>query len=107
MLTKRLKMLRAEAGLTQGELANKIGVSAGKVSHLENGVREPNLRDLHEISKFFKVSIDYLLGNSQTRVPYEPETIAAHKDGVDWSDEELEAIENFKEMVRKLRKKED
>ncbi|WP_328803769.1 helix-turn-helix domain-containing protein [Paenibacillus sp. USDA918EY] len=34
---------------------------------------------------------------------YEPETIAAHHDGEDWSAEELEEIERFKEFVRSKR----
>lgn len=39
--------------------------------------------------------------------PYEPETIAAHHDGEDWTEEELQDIEEFKELVklrRQLRK---
>jgi len=35
---------------------------------------------------------------------YEPETIAAHHDGDDWSEDELSEIERFKEFVRSKRK---
>ncbi|PYI57056.1 hypothetical protein DLM86_00995 [Paenibacillus flagellatus] len=35
----------------------------------------------------------------------EPETIAAHHDGEDWTEEELEEIERFKEFVRSRREK--
>ncbi len=35
---------------------------------------------------------------------FEPETIAAHHEGADWTEEELEEIERFKEFVRSKRK---
>lgn len=35
---------------------------------------------------------------------YEPNTLAAHHDGDDWTDEELEEIERFKEFVKMRRK---
>lgn len=35
---------------------------------------------------------------------YEPETIAAHHDGEDWTEDELEEIERFKEFVKSKRK---
>ena len=40
--------------------------------------------------------MDYLLG----RTDFPVETIAAHHDGEDWTEEELEEIERFKEFVR-------
>ncbi len=57
-----LKTLRIEANLGQVELAKKIGVSKGIISLWENGLREPNMSSLISISKFFNVSIDYLVG---------------------------------------------
>jgi transcriptional regulator with XRE-family HTH domain len=39
----RLKELRQAAGLSQKELAEKIGVSRRAVSHWEQGLREPGL----------------------------------------------------------------
>ena len=56
------KELRQECGIGQIELADKIGVSRGIISLWENGLREPNMTSLIAIAKFFKVSIDYLVG---------------------------------------------
>jgi hypothetical protein len=44
-----------------------------------------------------------LLGLTDIKNP--PETIAAHHDGEDWTEEELEDIEKFKEFVRMRREK--
>lgn len=57
-----LKDLRIEKGLGQIELAKAIGVSKGVISLWENGLREPNMYSLILLSKFFKVTIDELVG---------------------------------------------
>lgn len=57
-----LKELRLEKGLGQVELAKEIGVSKGVISLWENGLREPNMYSLILLAKFFKISIDELVG---------------------------------------------
>lgn len=62
ILGKRLKELRLERGLTQKELSLALGLNAVTYLHYEKGQREPPLSFLVDISKFFDVSVDYLLG---------------------------------------------
>lgn len=57
-----LKDLRMEKGIGQVELAKCINVSKGIISLWENGLREPNMSSLIALSKYFNVSIDYLVG---------------------------------------------
>ena len=57
-----LKDLRQEKGLGQVELAKEIGVSKGVISLWENGLREPNMYSLILLAKFFKITIDELVG---------------------------------------------
>jgi len=57
-----LKMLRREFGVGQVELAKSLNVSKGIISLWENGLREPNMSSLISLAKYFKVSIDYLVG---------------------------------------------
>ena len=59
---KNLKILRTEKNIGQIELAKFLGVSKGIISLWENGLREPNMYSLISIAKFFKVSIDFLVG---------------------------------------------
>ncbi len=58
----KLKYLREEKGIGQVELADMIGVSKGIISLWENGLREPSMNSLILLSKFFGVTIDYLVG---------------------------------------------
>ena len=59
---ERLKELRIEKGIGQIELAKAVNVSKGIISLWENGLREPNMSSLIVIAKYFKVSIDFLVG---------------------------------------------
>ncbi len=59
---KILKLLRTDKGIGQVELAKAIGVSKGTISFWENGLWEPTMLSLIALSKFFDVSIDYLVG---------------------------------------------
>jgi transcriptional regulator with XRE-family HTH domain len=57
---------RKNRGLTQLQLSKDIGVHESTISNWESGLREPNLNTVIMISKYFDVSIDYLLGNKVT-----------------------------------------
>ena len=56
----RFKQLREESGLTQEELARRLGVSKGTVGNYESGARTPRkLDDLNSLADYFNVEIDY------------------------------------------------
>lgn len=59
---EKLKELRYEKQIGQVELSMEIGVSKGIISLWENGQREPKLSNLVALAKYFKVTIDYLVG---------------------------------------------
>lgn len=59
------KRLRLASGLTQTEIAEKLGVSKSTISMYENGNREPDFDTLEKIADFFNVDIDYLLGRTE------------------------------------------
>ena len=55
---------RKSMGLTQEELATKLGVSPQAVSKWENNLSCPDISLLPDISKLFNISVDELLGVS-------------------------------------------
>ncbi len=75
-LGKRIAMLRKEKGLTQEQLAEKVGVSAQAVSKWENDVSCPDITLLPLLADLFDVSVDELLGVK----PVEPHVIILDKD---------------------------
>jgi transcriptional regulator with XRE-family HTH domain len=63
----KLKELRESAGLSQAELASKVGVTQGFISHIELGIREPTLRLARKLAAALGVSVADLLDEPQTR----------------------------------------
>lgn len=58
-----LKALRVNAGMTQGEAAEKLGISAQTLSTWENGTVFPKVPDITKIENLYKTSyadIDFL-----------------------------------------------
>lgn len=64
MIDSRIKALREAANITQAELAKKLGITRSSVNAWEMGISAPSTQYLVELSLFFKVSTDYLLGLS-------------------------------------------
>ena len=59
-LGKKIKQLRYKAGLTQEQLAEKLGIGAQSVSKWENAVAMPDITTLPLLAEIFGVSIDDL-----------------------------------------------
>ena len=59
-LGKKIKQLRFKAGLTQEQLAEKLGIGAQSVSKWENAVSMPDITALPLLAEIFGVSIDEL-----------------------------------------------
>ncbi|MDE6739841.1 MAG: helix-turn-helix domain-containing protein, partial [Lachnospiraceae bacterium] len=64
-LSKKIYEMRKAHGLSQEQLAEKLGVSRQSVSKWESGESIPELERLVEISKVFNVTTDYLLKESE------------------------------------------
>lgn len=59
----RLKELRLKKGVSRSQVASAIGYSKSAYVHYENGTRDPNIATLKRLSKYFGVSIDYMVYN--------------------------------------------
>lgn len=57
-----LKRLRLQAGMTQKQLADSIGVTKAVISYYELQERYPSPEVLIKLASVFRVSTDYLLG---------------------------------------------
>ena len=61
---ERLKELRIEKAISRKQLANDLFISERLISYWENGERKCSFDMLIKIARYFNVSIDFLLGNS-------------------------------------------
>ncbi len=67
----RLKELREDNDLLQKDLAKVLCISQQQYSRYENGENELSYDGLIKISNYYKVSIDYILYQTDERKPYE------------------------------------
>lgn len=59
-----LRRLRKQEGMTQPQLAQRLGISRSTISMYERGEREPDLAQLQRIADLFQADTDQLLGRS-------------------------------------------
>ena len=69
-----IKELRALRGLSQKELADKMGISAQQLNLYESGQRNPGNKILPALADALGVSSAYLRGNAQRLAVYDWET---------------------------------
>lgn len=58
----KLKELRSNLGLTQAELANKLGISRDTYKNYEQERTQMNYEMLIKVADFYDISLDYLCG---------------------------------------------
>jgi len=122
-----IKQERENQGLSEKELCGMVGLSEFELSQYEDGIVPLTEELAIKITKFFGMSFPALLvkydlfdeeipsyfggdvdkylafkeaeaQDAQSEIP-DVETIAAHHDGDEWTEEELTDIERFKEFV--------
>lgn len=59
-LKTKLREYRAKTGMTQGELAERVGVRRETVIRLEKGLYNPSLKLAMDIAKVFETSVESL-----------------------------------------------
>ena len=63
MFKDKLISLRKQNNMTQNDVAKLLHCSKGAVGKYERGEAEPSIDSLLKLSKFFHVSVDFLLDN--------------------------------------------
>ncbi len=66
-LYKRIRTLRKEKKMKQGEVAEILGLSISSYCRYERGEREPDAAVLWRMADLYEVSVDYLIGRSEER----------------------------------------
>ncbi|WZL82647.1 helix-turn-helix transcriptional regulator [Vallitaleaceae bacterium 9-2] len=101
----RIKELRLRNDWTQEALGEKIGLKKAAVNKYELGIVENIKRQtLLDLAEVLGTTPNYLMG-WEDEPNGDIQTIAAHHDDEEWTEEELEEIEAFKEFVKSKRKK--
>jgi transcriptional regulator with XRE-family HTH domain len=70
IMYQRLKNLREDRDLNQQVLADLLNVSQATYSRYESGTLDIPTASLIKLAKFYRTSIDYLLGLTNDKKPY-------------------------------------
>ena len=68
----RLKDLREDNDITQKEIADYLHIKQNTYSQYENGQRQIPIGFIIKLSKYYKVSTDYILGLTDVKKIYPP-----------------------------------
>lgn len=78
-VNKNLKFLRTQKGLTQKQLAEKLGLKQAAIGAYEEERSTPPLASLLDISKIFGVNLDALVNHDLSRSPEKGKKVFASK----------------------------
>lgn len=95
----RIAELRKAKHLNQVGLAMKLNISQYLVSAYETGRHQPSIEILIQMAKFFNVSVDYLIGNTDIKTPIDK--ITADR----LTSEEAELLAVYNELEKKDQKR--
>lgn len=104
-LTK-LDGLMNDRNINKSQLSKESGVPYTTIDGFyKKGTENIKLSTLKKLSQYFGCSLDYLADDDIPERTQTIETIAAHHEGEEWTDEELDEIEEFKKFVLSKRNK--
>lgn len=100
IFTNNLNNYINQTGKTQREIADAIGVSAQTFNTWCQGKALPRMGKIQALADYFRINKSDLIEEHKEEI----HTIAAHHDSEDWTQEELNEIEEFKRYVLSKRK---
>jgi transcriptional regulator with XRE-family HTH domain len=108
VLGARIKRLRNENKMTQKQLSERLSISESAVGMYERDEREPSFEILVQLSEMFKVTVDYLLGrtdspNGTVSQKKEEKVNTAFHDFDNITKEEKEYLETQLEIFRRFK----
>lgn len=99
--TDKLDALMAEKGINKSILSKESGIPYTTIAGFySKGTDNVKLSTLKKLSSYLGCSLDYLADDNQDEVS----TIAAHFDGNEYTEDELNEIRQFAEFVKNKRK---
>ncbi|MBQ8802299.1 MAG: helix-turn-helix transcriptional regulator [Tyzzerella sp.] len=104
-----IKKYRKEKGITQEEMARRLGVTAPAVSKWENGTSVPDIMLLGPIARLFEISVDTLLSFQEELSPKEIADLMqaldkrfneeSYDEAFHWAKKKLEMYPNCKQLI--------
>lgn len=101
-LTDKLDLLMKEKNINKAELARESGIPYTTIDGFyKKGSENAKLSTLKKLCAYFNCSLDFLADDD---VSDDSKTIAAHFDGDEYTEEELDRIKEYAAFIKASRK---
>jgi transcriptional regulator with XRE-family HTH domain len=115
-LGERLRRIRLKRKLTQAEAAKQVGVSRSALNMYERDERDPDSTTISALARFYGVSTDWLLGQTDDPTPALPARSQSPEEqlhrlgvwlrGVGATEEDVAFVKEYLAYKRRLREEE-
>ena len=103
------EQLLQKYGVTAYKVSKETGVTQSTLSDWKRGRSTPKTDNMKKIADYFGVTVDYLMTGEEAKDTTPEvsriETLAAHFEGDELSEEEMDEIMNYVEVVKSRRNK--
>ena len=73
-LGQNIRLLRKQSGLTQIDLAEKLGCTQGIITAYENDLKQPSVDRIELLAQVFQISLDTLMGREEVKTTSAPKS---------------------------------
>ena len=100
-IMSRMKKRREELNMSYQTLSDKVEISKSTLQRYETGyIKNMPVDKLEDVAKALCVSPSYLMGWEDNDESEKPSTRAAHFDGTEYTEEQLDRIEAFAKFIK-------
>ncbi|MCE5580707.1 helix-turn-helix transcriptional regulator [Staphylococcus pseudintermedius] len=103
IFSENLLSLLHQKGIDQKQLAIDLNISPASVTHWIKENKYPRIGKIEEIAEYFDVPLSRLTQDQEKKEEHQ-ETIAAHFDKEDLTEEEMEEVRQFIEFIKNRKK---
>ncbi len=100
-LAERLRVAREMAGLSQGQVAKKLGVHRPSVSEMEAGRRRISAEELAELANLYSVGLSWLVGGEDVPDEHQARAELAARELSKLREEDLDRVLKVLSALRK------
>ncbi|MTV23767.1 helix-turn-helix domain-containing protein [Staphylococcus delphini] len=100
IFSENLLSLLHQKGIDQKQLAMDLNISPASVTHWIKENKYPRIGKIEEIAEYFNVPMSRLTQDQDKKEEQQEDTIAAHANKDEFTQEEWDEIERFIQWVR-------
>lgn len=99
-IASRLRKARELAGLSQGQVAKRLGLHRPTISEIEAGRRNVKLQELVEFSKLYGIEVSWITNDEVGQKKIDQSILAAARELSSMSNKDIKTLINTIRMIK-------